>query len=670
MIDLTLYLPIAGTEINALHLVLLGFAVGVIGGFFGVGGAFMVTPALNVFGFPMAYAIGTDMAHIAGKSIISTFKHRKLGNVDIRLGLLMIAGTAIGIEFSSSLVMWLEKIGKIGQVVRTTYVVLLFSLGSYMIYEYIKHARAYEGRKDKDIGFSSLAQRVQNIKVPPMIHLKVSGFSISIWVIFGVAAVTGFIAGLLGVGGGFIRMPALMYVIGTTTKIAVGTDLFEVMFSGMYGAFTYAMKGRVEIVAAVVMLLGAAFGAQIGTLATKYVKGLVIRLYFAITMVLAGISVIFKHLAESNRDIYWQVMNDWAGTVSGLTDKAEVRHWLYLNKPAVRDWLVSQSAVIQNAFTMEKAWNSYSGYLMLGASCALSGVIISFLVRGVLREKAESKMKDIPASSAMKQVVIASRCFPSDMPVIRLGASVIRGIADEATLVTCMEEGVCEDCINDGKKLLSQYGIIPRLEFIEEGKPYKEILKLSAEAYLLIIGSRPLRPTESGYYLGDNATRIVRRMTTSTLVVKGRERIKKILLCIHIPYIKKTVIMAKEIACANNAGIELLYVISLPTMYSAEGSEATAPLEQEAALFYGKELELLNSVQAELAASGVKNVTIKLREGIVEEQIIAESVEGDFDLIVINEGILKTRLSLFFGGRLSTSLVTHSPSASVLIVKR
>ena len=97
-IAMEIFLPISGVEIMAWKLVLLGFTVGVIGGFFGVGGAFMVTPALNVFGFPMAYAIGTDMAHIAGKSVVATAKHRKYGNVDMRLGLLMIVGTAIGIE--------------------------------------------------------------------------------------------------------------------------------------------------------------------------------------------------------------------------------------------------------------------------------------------------------------------------------------------------------------------------------------------------------------------------------------------------------------------------------------------------------------------------------------------------------------------------------------------
>lgn len=670
MFDLMLYLPIAGTEINVLHLILLGFTVGVIGGFFGVGGAFMVTPALNVFGFPMAYAIGTDMAHIAGKSIISTVKHKKLGNVDMRLGLLMIAGTAIGIELSSSLVMWLEKIGKIGLVVRTTYVVLLFSLGSYMVFEYVKHAKGHEGRKGKDIGSSSLARKMQTLRIPPMIYLGVSGFSISLWVVLGVAGITGFVAGLLGVGGGFIRMPALMYVIGTSTKIAVGTDLFEVMFSGMYGAFTYALKGRVEIVAAMVMLCGAAVGAQIGTVATRYVKGLIIRLYFAMTMIVAGISVLFKHFAENSRDVYWQALLDWAKAASGIMDRAELGHWLHLNKYAVKEWIAGQPEIIQNAYVMEKSWNTCSGYIMLGASCALSAVIISFLIKGILKEREDAGTGDAAPQSVKRRVVIASRCFPSDMPAIRLGALAAKGIAEEVSLLTCMEEGVCEDCINEGKKLLGQLGIVPRLEFIEEGKPYKEILKISAGAYLLIIGSRPLSPTESGYYLGDNATRIVRNMTTSTLVVKGREHIKRILLCIHVPYIKKTIFMAKDIAHANDAVIELLYVISLPTMYSSEVAESKVSLDREAALFYKEELVLLNAVRADLLAAGVKDVSVKLREGIVEEQIIAESVEGDFDLIVINEGVLRTRLSWFFGGRLSTSLVTHSPGASVLIVKR
>jgi uncharacterized membrane protein YfcA len=137
MFDWVVYLPISGTEVNGFALILLGLTVGVIGGFFGGGGAFIVTPALNVFGFPMAYAIGTDMAHIAGKSIVATFKHRKFGNVDMKLGLLMIIGTVFGIELGATLIMWLEKVGRIGPIVRVTYMFLLFGLGVYMLYEYM-----------------------------------------------------------------------------------------------------------------------------------------------------------------------------------------------------------------------------------------------------------------------------------------------------------------------------------------------------------------------------------------------------------------------------------------------------------------------------------------------------------------------------------------------------
>ncbi|MBI5408990.1 MAG: sulfite exporter TauE/SafE family protein [Nitrospirae bacterium] len=380
-------LPIAGVEIMGWQLILLGLTVGVIGGFFGIGGAFMVTPALNVFGFPMAYAIGTDMAHIAGKSIVATAKHRKLGNVDMKLGLIMVLFTALGIEGGSSLIMYLEKIGRVGPVVRIVYMVLLFGLGAYMLYEYLKFTKGAAGQKVKDAGTSGLAQRMQRIHIPPMIHLKASGLTISLWVVGAVATFTGFLAGFLGVGGGFIRMPSLLYVIGCPTTIAVGTDLFEVMISGAYGAFSYAYKARVEILAAVVMLLGAAVGAQFGTVATKYVKGLTIRLYFAVTMLLAGVSVIFKHISAGYKATYEPALNAWAKATSGLSDKVAVKDWLLMNKSAVKGWMAQQSDAVHAANAMEKMWNNYSGYLMLGAACALSALIIIKMVQGVMHER-------------------------------------------------------------------------------------------------------------------------------------------------------------------------------------------------------------------------------------------------------------------------------------------
>ena len=129
-----------------------------------------------------------------------------------------------------------------------------------------------------------------------MVNFKTSGIRCSIWLPVLVGLVTGVVASVLGVGGGFIRMPALIYLIGCPTLVAVGTDLFEVMITGAYGAFTYSIKGRVDLLAAMWMLVGAAVGAQLGTVAVKYVRGYSIRLLFAVTIFIACTSVVLKQL--------------------------------------------------------------------------------------------------------------------------------------------------------------------------------------------------------------------------------------------------------------------------------------------------------------------------------------------------------------------------------------
>jgi uncharacterized membrane protein YfcA len=144
-------------------------------------------------------------------------------------------------------------------------------------------------------------------QLPPMIHFPASGITISFWTVTGVFLFTGWLSGFLGVGGGFIRMPALIYLIGCPTAIAVGTDLFSVLFSGAYGCLTYGVKGRVEIIAAVLMLIGASIGAQIGVTAVKYIRGYGIRLLFAIMIILAGISVTLKQF-KFNTASQWMVM--------------------------------------------------------------------------------------------------------------------------------------------------------------------------------------------------------------------------------------------------------------------------------------------------------------------------------------------------------------------------
>lgn len=288
------YLPIAGQDFNLLILIGLGFAVGVLGGFFGVGGAWVVTPALNIFGFPMAFAIGTDLAHIFGKSIVATAKHRKMGNVDMKLGLLSIAGSVIGVEGGAQAVMWLTRIGWAGPIVRYTYMGLLFGLGIYMLYDFFTKDKRAAAKAAKAVAEGKVAPPRKAWNLPPMMHFPASGITISFWTVMIVFFVTGFLSGFLGVGGGFIRMPALIYIIGCPTAIAVGTDLFTVVFAGAYGAFTYGMKGAVDLIAAIYMLIGASVGAQIGVTAVKYIRGYGIRLLFAIMIILAGVSVALK----------------------------------------------------------------------------------------------------------------------------------------------------------------------------------------------------------------------------------------------------------------------------------------------------------------------------------------------------------------------------------------
>jgi len=148
---LYILMPIAGVKIFWPGLIILGIGVGVIGGFFGMGGAWMVTPGLNILGFPMAFAIGTDIAHMAGKSLISTMRHGKFGNVDYKLGGIMIIGTVAGFEIGAQMIMWLERIGIVGPVVRWMYLILL-ALIAWMVFPRCRRqapqgARGHRGRQ-------------------------------------------------------------------------------------------------------------------------------------------------------------------------------------------------------------------------------------------------------------------------------------------------------------------------------------------------------------------------------------------------------------------------------------------------------------------------------------------------------------------------------------------
>ena len=298
-------MPIAGVEIFWPGLIILGVGVGVIGGFFGMGGAWMVTPGLNILGFPMAFAIGTDIAHMAGKSLIATMRHGKFGNVDYKLGMIMLVGTVIGFEVGAQMVMWLERLGKVEVYVRYLYLILLALIAWMVFADVAKKKRKEREAKAAGQEIDQLATGIEwhktlhKIKIPPMVHFKEAQVYCTAWLPILVSFLTGWLAGILGIGGGLIRMPALIYFVGCPTHVAVGTDLFEVMISGLYGAATYTYKGRTELVAAIIMLVGASIGAQVGTVATKYIKGYGIRIAFGLAVIGCFLSIVLKLIAKA-----------------------------------------------------------------------------------------------------------------------------------------------------------------------------------------------------------------------------------------------------------------------------------------------------------------------------------------------------------------------------------
>ena len=304
--------PNAGVEVNPALLLLLGLMVGTLSGFFGVGGGFLITGGLLVFGVPPLFAVGTGLTLIMGSSIINTLKHRRIGNVDFKLGGLMVIGTVPAVFLAERVNSQLEAAGIAGPVLRYTYVVFLAALASFILYDYWK-TRSKSARGGDGASTDSLAMKVQALRIPsysiPLpggrsfsttVALPTSSIpSLSIWIPIGIGFGIGFLAGLLGAGGGFILMPVLIFVLGVPTTVAVGTDLFQVVITGSVGTLLYSLSDRVDLIMAVMMLGTASIGSQLGVAATAHVDGTRIRFLFGLTMASGSISVGLKQVSES-----------------------------------------------------------------------------------------------------------------------------------------------------------------------------------------------------------------------------------------------------------------------------------------------------------------------------------------------------------------------------------
>src|SRR3954454_24521260 len=307
-----MFFPISNAHISPIYLAIVGFIIGVLGGFFGVGGSFIAGPALRAVGLHWNFAVGTDLAHIVGKSIVAARRHRALGNVDLKLGLLMALGTIGGAEVGAQLIQMLKRQGHVDSVVSIVSIVVYLGISMFMVWEARKTLRgkrrkrtATSRRPDlpaKDTSaFQPVTRAIQRLKIWPMVSLPTSGVkAISLWVILVVSFIGGLFSGFLGGGAGYIRMPMLVYVLGIPTHLAVGTDLFEIIISASYGTLRHAMKGNVDILIALLMHTGALLGEQSAAIATQYCAGAKIRLAF-VPLPLIGAAIVIYTMVTGHK---------------------------------------------------------------------------------------------------------------------------------------------------------------------------------------------------------------------------------------------------------------------------------------------------------------------------------------------------------------------------------
>jgi hypothetical protein len=212
----------------------------------------------------------------------------------------MVVGTVPGVEMGARIIERLEAAGSIDQVVGIAYVVILLAIGGFTCWESMRAmqlVRTEQMAARDAVAFRGVTRRVHRFSLPPHVSLPASGIeSISVWVVLGVSFVTGLLAGVLGVGGGFVRMPMMVYLIGVPTHVAVGTDLFEIVISAGFGTVTHALKGNVDILMALVMNTGAVIGAQIGATSTRFLVGPRIRFYFSFLPMIGAALVVLRLL--------------------------------------------------------------------------------------------------------------------------------------------------------------------------------------------------------------------------------------------------------------------------------------------------------------------------------------------------------------------------------------
>ena len=284
---MTFYLPIAEIEINLLLILFFGFVVGFMSGLFGVGGGFLMTPLLIFMGIPPSTAVGTESVQILGSSVSGAIAHSRKKNIDYEIGIFLLIGGIFGSTIGVILFNFLKESGNIDLIINILYVIFLSVIGTLMLIEstisLVKEEKNIVRKKKKRNFLDYL---------PLKLKFRHSGIYISIILPISVGIITGLLASLMGVGGGFIMVPAMIYLFRMGTVSAIGTSLFQIVFVTLNSSILQATYNlSVDLILAIFLLIGGVIGAQYGSKFTSRFKGEQLRVLLALIVILVFVKM-------------------------------------------------------------------------------------------------------------------------------------------------------------------------------------------------------------------------------------------------------------------------------------------------------------------------------------------------------------------------------------------
>ncbi len=278
-----IYLPIAEVSANGLVLLLIGTMVGLLSGMFGVGGGFILTPLLFFIGIPPAVAVASAANQIAGSSFSAFLAHVQRKTVDFRMGAVLLAGGIIGSSLGVQAFTALREKGQFELVVSLLYVILLGGIGGMMLMESV---RALRRRNDPNAVLIPRRRHTWAHGLPLKLRFHTSKLYVSAIPPFVIGLLVGILAAIMGVGGGFIMVPAMIYLIGMPTKVVVGTSVFQFLFVTGFTAVLHAVQsGTVDVLLALILLIGGVIGAQIGVALAARLRAEQLRILLALLVV-------------------------------------------------------------------------------------------------------------------------------------------------------------------------------------------------------------------------------------------------------------------------------------------------------------------------------------------------------------------------------------------------